>query len=99
MDETHRQRGIAETLDLCKAEPPATDLDTLDILYQTLKRMGDQAETMRTLWERASKAKPQDLDLQMKWFTDAFEGDDWKSAQKVCNLLSPAVAINRNLIP
>ncbi|KAB8246836.1 N-acetyltransferase B complex non catalytic subunit-domain-containing protein [Aspergillus flavus] len=87
VDETHRQRGIAETLDLCKAEPPATDLDTLDILYQTLKRMGDQAETMRTLWERASKAKPQDLDLQMRWFTDAFEGDDWKSAQKAAMTL------------
>ncbi|KAB8199981.1 N-acetyltransferase B complex non catalytic subunit-domain-containing protein [Aspergillus parasiticus] len=87
VDETHRQRGIAETLDLCKAEPPATDLDTLDILYQTLKRMGDQAETMRTLWERASKAKPQDLDLQMRWFTYAFEGDDWKSAQKAAMTL------------
>ncbi|GAB1191620.1 hypothetical protein APSETT444_000800 [Aspergillus pseudonomiae] len=91
-DETHRQRGIAETLDLCKAEPPATDLDTLDILYQTLKRMGDQAETMRTLWERAAKAKPQDLELQMRWFTYAFEGDDWKSAQKK-ELLSPPRAI------
>ncbi|KNG84116.1 cytoskeleton organization protein (Dec1) [Aspergillus nomiae NRRL 13137] len=86
-DETHRQRGIAETLDLCKAEPPATDLDTLDILYQTLKRMGDQAETTRTLWERASKAKPQDLELQMRWFTYAFEGDDWKSAQKAAMTL------------
>ncbi|KAE8351475.1 N-acetyltransferase B complex non catalytic subunit-domain-containing protein [Aspergillus coremiiformis] len=86
-DDSHRQRGITETLDLCKGEPPATDLDTLDILYQTLKRMGDQAETMRTLWEKASKAKPQDLDLQMRWFTYAFEGDDWKSAQKAAMTL------------
>ncbi|KAE8394582.1 N-acetyltransferase B complex non catalytic subunit-domain-containing protein [Aspergillus alliaceus] len=86
-DQSHRQRGIKETLDLCKAEPPATDLDTLDILYQTLKRMGDQAETMRTLWEKAAKAKPQDLDLQLRWFTYAFEGDDWKSAQKAAMTL------------
>lgn len=45
--------------------------------------MDGQADTMRSLWEKAAKAKPQDLDLQMRWFTYAFEGDDWKSAQKV----------------
>ncbi|XHG00685.1 hypothetical protein AWENTII_004114 [Aspergillus wentii] len=37
---------------------------------------------MRSLWEKASKAKPQDQEIQMKWFRYAFEGDDWKSAQK-----------------
>jgi N-terminal acetyltransferase B complex non-catalytic subunit len=35
------------------------------------------------LWEKAAKAKPRDQALQMKWFLSAFEGDDWKSAQKV----------------
>jgi N-terminal acetyltransferase B complex non-catalytic subunit len=79
---------------LCKAEPPATDLDTLDILYQTLKKMGDQDETIRTLWEKASKAKPQELELQMRWFTHAFEGDDWKSAQKVRSLLRAILEIH-----
>lgn len=38
---------------------------------------------MRGLWEKAAKAKPQDLEIQMRWFTYAFEGDNWKSAQKV----------------
>lgn len=46
--------------------------------------MGDQADTVRALWEKASKAKPKDLDLQMRWFNLSFENDDWKSAQKVC---------------
>ncbi|KAH8428707.1 MDM20/NAA25 family protein [Aspergillus melleus] len=86
-DDTHRQRGIAETLDLCKVDPPATDLDTLDILYESLQKIGGQADAMRSIWERASKAKPQDLDLQMKWFELAFDGDDWKSAQKAAMTL------------
>ncbi|KAF7592889.1 hypothetical protein BBP40_012301 [Aspergillus hancockii] len=86
-DDAHRRRGITETLDLCKAEPPATDLDTIDILYQTLKKMGGQDEAIRTLWEKASKVKPQDLDLQTRWFTLAFEGGDWKSAQKAAMTL------------
>lgn len=74
-----------ETLELCKAEPPATDLETLDILEQTLGRMNGQEDIKRSLWERAAKAKPQDLEIQMRWFTYSFEADDWKSAQKVSN--------------
>ncbi|KAJ5556414.1 hypothetical protein N7494_000329 [Penicillium frequentans] len=81
-DEAHHQRGIAETLEVCKAEPPINDLDTLDILFQTLQKMDGHAETRSMLWEKAAKAKPKDLELQMRWFQSAFEDDDWKSAQK-----------------
>ncbi|KAJ6030340.1 uncharacterized protein N7446_000599 [Penicillium canescens] len=81
-DEAHKKRGIAETLELCKSEPPVTDLDTLDTLRRTLQKMDDQTDLRSALWERAAKAKPQDHDLQMRWFTDGFEGRDWKSAQK-----------------
>ncbi|KKK20685.1 hypothetical protein ARAM_000334 [Aspergillus rambellii] len=81
-DDVHRQRGITETLALCKAEPPVTDLDALDILYETLERITGQEETRRSIWERAAKAKPQVRDIQTRWFTYAFESDDWKSAQK-----------------
>ncbi|PYH77225.1 cytoskeleton organization protein [Aspergillus uvarum CBS 121591] len=81
-DEAHRKRGIAETLELCKAEPPTTDLETLDILHETLEKLSDHGDTLRSLWERASKASPKDLDIQMRWFEYGFEGDDWKSAQK-----------------
>ena len=38
---------------------------------------------MRGIWEKAAKAKPQDLEIQVRWFAYAFESDDWKSAQKV----------------
>ncbi|KAL4873208.1 hypothetical protein BDV12DRAFT_98695 [Aspergillus spectabilis] len=81
-DEAHHQRGTAETLQLCKADPAVTDLDTLDILYETLQKMGGQDETIRGIWERAAKAKPQLRDIQTRWFNIAFEGNDWKSAQK-----------------
>jgi N-terminal acetyltransferase B complex non-catalytic subunit len=38
---------------------------------------------MQELWEKAAKTKPQDLQVQLRWFTYAFEGGNWKSAQKV----------------
>ncbi|PYH93734.1 putative cytoskeleton organization protein [Aspergillus ellipticus CBS 707.79] len=81
-DEAHRSRGVAETLDLCKAEPATTDLDTLDILHETLQKMPGHGETLRSIWEKASKANSKDLDIQMRWFENAFDDDDWKSAQK-----------------
>lgn len=43
---------------------------------------------MRSLWEKAAKAKPQDLEVQLRWFSYAFEADDWKSAQKVSAALT-----------
>ncbi|KAI3006216.1 hypothetical protein CBS147346_3844 [Aspergillus niger] len=86
-DDANRNRGISETLELCKAEPPTTDLDTLDILHETLERMPNHADTLRSIWEKASKANSKDLDIQMRWFEYAFEGDDWKSAQKAAMAL------------
>ncbi|KAJ5812172.1 N-acetyltransferase B complex non catalytic subunit-domain-containing protein [Penicillium riverlandense] len=81
-DEAHHKRGIAETLELCNAEPPTTDLDTLDMLHRTLQKMDGQAQTRSNLWEKAAKAQPQGLEIQTRWFTYSYEGDDWKSAQK-----------------
>ncbi|KAJ6108395.1 Cytoskeleton organization protein (Dec1) [Penicillium sp. IBT 18751x] len=81
-DDAHKQRGIAETLELCAAEPPTTDLETLDKLFQTLQRLDGHGATRSSLWEKASKAKPQDLEIQLQWFTTSFESNDWKSAQK-----------------
>ena len=83
VDEVHHRRGITETLQLCNAEPPITDIDTLDILLKTLQQMDGQGETKSSLWERASKAKPHDRELQMRWFSYASEENDWRSAQKV----------------
>lgn len=81
-DEAHHRRGVEETLELCNQEPPTTDLDALDLLCQTLRKLGGYDATMRTLWEKAAKAKPRDLEIQTRWFTNAFEDGDWKSAQK-----------------
>ena len=76
---------------MCNQEPPTTDLDALDILCQTLRGLGGYDATMRTLWEKAAKARPRDLDVQMRWFTNAFEDGDWKSAQKVRFLIQSAL--------
>lgn len=48
--------------------------------------MSDQEESKRGLWEKAAKTKPQELEIQMRWFTYSFENDDWKTAQKVGSL-------------
>jgi N-terminal acetyltransferase B complex non-catalytic subunit len=82
-DETHKNKGIAETLQLCNAEPAISDLDTLDILHRTLQKMDGHNELRSAIWEKAAKAKPQDHALQMRWFTLGFEASDWKTAQKV----------------
>lgn len=82
-DEAHHNRGIAETLELCKAEPPITDLETLEILFQTLQKLDGQGDIRASLWDKAAKAKPQDLEIQLRWFNIAFGETDFKSAQKV----------------
>lgn len=82
-DQMHAQQGIAATLDICKLDPPTTDLDTIDLLSSTLKAIPGHDVTARTLWEKAAKAKPQDHEIQSQWFIRAFEGEDWRSAQKV----------------
>lgn len=82
-DETHKKKGITETLELCNANPPISDLDSLDVLHRTLQKMDDHTELRSVIWERAAKAKPQDHALQMRWFKFGYEAGDWKSAQKV----------------
>lgn len=82
-DETHSQQGIAATLDLCRLEPPTTDLDTLELLHSTLSQLKGHDDVARAIWEKAAKAKPQELEIQSRWFSVSFEADAWKSAQKV----------------
>jgi N-terminal acetyltransferase B complex non-catalytic subunit len=48
-----------------------------------LVRIPGQDGTVRALWEKAAKTRPQELEIQSKWFSMAFEADDWKTAQKV----------------
>ncbi|KAJ5194007.1 N-acetyltransferase B complex non-catalytic subunit [Penicillium cf. griseofulvum] len=81
-NETHKKKGIAETLALCNVDPPISDLDSLDILHRTLQKMDDHTELRSAIWERAAKAKSQDHALQMRWFMFGYEAGDWKSAQK-----------------
>ncbi|OJD18717.1 hypothetical protein AJ78_01254 [Emergomyces pasteurianus Ep9510] len=81
-DDVHRQRGISETLELCLTEPPVSDLDALNMLYTTFQSLDEHAETARGIWQKAAKAKPQALDIQLRWFNLASEMGDWKTAQK-----------------
>ncbi|PGH07686.1 hypothetical protein GX51_01695 [Blastomyces parvus] len=81
-DDAHRQRGISEALELCRMTPPVSDIEALNMLYTTLKDIDEHVETARAIWEKAAKAKPQALDIQLKWFNLASEMGDWKTAQK-----------------
>lgn len=97
-DDAHRQRGVRETMELCNLEPPISDLDALDMLQQTLKRMGNHEDTMRAIWERAAKAKPQQLELQTRWFNHSSERCDWKSAQKVSHSIYQNISFILHLL-
>ncbi|EED15274.1 cytoskeleton organisation protein (Dec1), putative [Talaromyces stipitatus ATCC 10500] len=89
-DQTHSRQGIAATLEICKLDPPTTDLDTIDLLNSTLNSIKGHEDTARGLWEKAAKTKPQDHEIQSQWFIRSFEGEDWKSAQKA------AMSLNAN---
>ncbi|KAK2748284.1 hypothetical protein FQN57_000942 [Myotisia sp. PD_48] len=86
-DDAHRQRGIAETVELCTATPPITDLEAINMLQNTLSELGGLEDTSRTLWQNAALAKPQDADIQLNWFHLASKAGDWKSAQKAAMAL------------
>ncbi|PGH03515.1 hypothetical protein AJ79_07350 [Helicocarpus griseus UAMH5409] len=81
-DDVHHKRGVSETLELCRIEPPVSDIDALNMIYTTLKDLDEHAGTARDIWQKAAKAKPQALDIQLRWFTLASEIGDWKTAQK-----------------
>lgn len=85
-------------MELCNLEPPVSDIDALDMLQQTLKRMGDHEDTMRTIWERAAKVKPQQLELQTKWFNHSSERCDWKNAQKVSHSIDENISFILHLL-
>jgi N-terminal acetyltransferase B complex non-catalytic subunit len=85
-DNVHRQRGIDEALELCQLEPPVTDIDALNMLHNTLKKLDRYAEIARAIWQKAARAAPQQLEIQLRWFTHASEAGDWKTAQKVWNM-------------
>lgn len=96
-DDANKQRGIQETLKLCNSEPPVTDDLALEKLFLTLKTLNDHAETRSKLWEKATRAKPQDKGIQLQWFFGAFESDDWKSAQKVSSENTVSAGTHRNV--
>ncbi|EEP79941.1 predicted protein [Uncinocarpus reesii 1704] len=81
-DEGHRRRGITEALELCNSTPAIADIEALDMIQNTLVSFDEYTETLRALWQNAAKAKPQDEDIQLRWFTLASEANDWKTAQK-----------------
>ncbi|KAJ5907744.1 hypothetical protein N7495_000426 [Penicillium taxi] len=82
-----RQTFFLETLKLCNSEPPITDVDTVAMMYSTLITMNEHRDIRNALWEKAAKAKPQDLQLHIRWLTEANRINDWKSAQKASSSL------------
>ncbi|KAI5295680.1 hypothetical protein KEM52_000582 [Ascosphaera acerosa] len=84
------QRGMKETLELVNAEPPVTDLDTIQLLCENLRLDETHSALVQTVWERAARAKPRELELQLRWFSTAMDQRDWRNAQKA------AMSLQRN---
>lgn len=82
-DDAHREQGRSDIAEIAKLDPPITDLDTLELLHSSLREIPGFEDTVRTLWEKAAKAKPHDVEIQSAWFSRAFDAGDWKAAQKV----------------
>lgn len=85
-------------MDLCNLEPPISDVDALDMLHQTLKKIGGHEDTVRTIWERAAKVQPQKLELQTRWFNHCSERCDWKNAQKVSHRIDRNISFSLALL-
>jgi N-terminal acetyltransferase B complex non-catalytic subunit len=83
-DAATRQRGIDETVSLCRRTPAVTDLAALHQIQDSLKDLSLSAEEGTTLWDRAVAAKPDDKDLAMTWLNRSIAENNWQGAQKVC---------------
>ncbi|KAL1972383.1 hypothetical protein VTN31DRAFT_6797 [Thermomyces dupontii] len=94
-DDAHREQGRTDIAEITKLDPPITDLDTLELLHSSLREIPGFEDTVRTLWEKAAKAKPQDVKIQSAWFSRAFDAGDWKAAQKAAMSLQVNFPKNR----
>jgi N-terminal acetyltransferase B complex non-catalytic subunit len=83
-DAATRQRGIEETVSLCRRDPAITDLAALHRIQDSLKDLSLSAEEGTKLWDRAVAAKPGDKDLAMTWLNRSIVENNWPGAQKVC---------------
>ena len=83
-DAATRQRGIEETISLCRRDPAITDLAALHRIQDSLKDLSLSAEEGTKLWDRAVAAKPGDKDLAMTWLNRSMVENNWPGAQKVC---------------
>jgi hypothetical protein len=83
-DAATRQRGIDETVSLCRRTPAITDLAALHQIQDSLKSFSLSAEEGTKLWDRAVAAKPDDKELTMTWLHRSITENNWQGAQKVC---------------
>lgn len=82
-DPKQQERGLNETLQLCKKNPPVVNLEAIDQLQDSLNQLSLGAVEGPKLWERAAAAKPNDEDLIVTWLHDSISRSNWLSAQKV----------------
>lgn|SRR2546423_6074773 len=83
-DAAIRQRGIDETVSLCRRNPAVTDLAALHQIQDSLKDLSLSSEEGTRLWDRAVAAKPEDKELAMTWLNRSIAENNWPGAQKVC---------------
>ena len=84
LDASIRQRGVDETVSLCRRTTAVTDLAALHQIQDSLKDLSLSAEEGTKLWDRAVAAKPEDKELAMTWLNRSIAENNWIGAQKVC---------------
>lgn len=82
-DEKQFDKGVKETLQLCRRKEPVLNFDAINQLQDSLKLLKLERDEGAKLWERAVVANPYDEDLITTWLNDAVSKSDWASAQKV----------------
>lgn len=82
-DAKQREKGHAETLQLCHRPQPVLNLDAIYQLQDSLKQLSLEADEGPKLWERAIAARPTDKDLLTTWLNSSITASNWQSAQKV----------------
>ena len=83
-DDGNRRKGEEAVRGLCSVEPAITDVEVIELLLDAAEKLRGESELRAQLWTRAIKADPKNEFLQMRYFENSMEKEDWRSAQKVC---------------
>ena len=82
-DNTQRERGKQELVQLCSRDPAITNIDALQQIQDALRDLSLHTQEGPKLWERAIAKNPQNLELLTTWLRSSIAESNWLGAQKV----------------